>query len=208
MTIKILRENLVYFFSIIILIILFAIIKNTNIYNYILNLDYTVIDFMKNITNDKLTTFFKFITFFGDWYIPFIIILLSFIISKNIKYTYILGINYIFFGIVSILSKNIIFRPRPLEALIKIPSSYSFPSGHTLTSIGFYIILWYILTYNKTKKVKYLFFSLFFILIFLIGLSRIYLGIHYFSDVIGAVIISIPCLFIALNLIDKYLKEK
>lgn len=208
MMIKVLKENIWYIVSIIGLIVCFYIIKNTSLYNYVIEFDYKVITFFSRIVDDRFTSLFKFITNFGDWYIPIVIIVCIFFIIKNKYYFYIMSGSYAFVGLIAFITKTLVARPRPLVALITIPSSYSFPSGHTMTSLVFYIIFSYIITLNSEKKSKILFEIGFAILIFLIGLSRVYLGVHYFSDVIGGIILAIPCVLMSINIINKYFKEK
>lgn len=205
---KVLKENYLYLLSIVLLTVLFFIIGKTDIYNKILDVDYKVIEIISNIYNPKVESLMTFITKFGEWYTPTIIIVCILLLVKNKLYSYILSVNYAVVGLITFAIKSIIMRPRPLVALIEIPSSYSFPSGHTLTSIFFYILLWYLITLNKNNKIKISLFILFSLLALLVSFSRIYLGVHYFSDVMGGIIYSIPCLLCTLNIINKNFKEK
>ena len=116
--------------------------------------------------------------------------------------------SYAVSGLVVLTTKLLVRRPRPLVALIDIPKSYSFPSGHTLTSIVFYMVLWYLLTKNTNKFNKVVFFTSFILLAVLVGFSRIYLGVHFFSDVMGGLLLAIPCTLMCLNIISKNFGEK
>lgn len=205
---KILKENWIYMFIIILLIVSFIVIKNSSIYKYIVNFDYKVIEFFGNINDKRLTTSMSFITNFGDWYIPILIIVCIFLIIKNKWYFYTLSSSYLLSGIVVFITKILVARPRPLEALIKIPSSYSFPSGHTLTSLIFYMTLFYLMTEKSNKLIRITFGLLFCFLIVVVGFSRVCLGVHFFSDVVGGFILGMPCLLCCINIIEKNFKEK
>lgn len=193
---------------IILLIVSFIVIKNSSIYKYIVNFDYKVIEFFGNINDKRLTTSMSFITNFGDWYIPILIIVCIFLIIKNKWYFYILSSSYLLSGIVVFITKILVARPRPLEALIKIPSSYSFPSGHTLTSLIFYMTLFYLMTEKSNKLIRITFGLLFCFLIVVVAFSRVCLGVHFFSDVVGGFILGMPCLLCCINIIEKNFKEK
>ncbi len=195
-------------FIIILLIVSFIVIKNSSIYKYIVNFDYKVIEFFGNINDKRLTTSMSFITNFGDWYIPILIIVCIFIIIKNKWYFYTLSSSYLLSGIVVFITKILVARPRPLEALIKIPSSYSFPSGHTLTSLIFYMTLFYLMTEKSNKLIRITFGLLFCFLIVVVAFSRVCLGVHFFSDVVGGFILGMPCLLCCINIIEKNFKEK
>ena len=205
---KILKDNWIYMFIIILLIVSFIVIKNSSIYKYIVNFDYKVIEFFGNINDKRLTTSMSFITNFGDWYIPILIIVCIFLIIKNKWYFYILSSSYLLSGIVVFITKILVARPRPLEALIKIPSSYSFPSGHTLTSLIFYMTLFYLMTEKSNKLIRITFGLLFCFLIVVVAFSRVCLGVHFFSDVVGGFILGMPCLLCCINIIEKNFKEK
>jgi undecaprenyl-diphosphatase len=77
-------------------------------------------------------------------------------------------------------------RPRPVAFFGATPSSYSFPSGHALSSLCFYGILAAILAaHARGRGAKFCVWMAAVILIGMIGFSRIYLGVHYPSDVIA-----------------------
>ena len=193
---------------IIFLIVSFIVIKNSGIYKYIVNFDYKVIEFFGNINDKRLIAAMSFITNFGDWYIPIIIIVCIFLFLKNKWYFYLISGSYLFSGIVVFITKNLVQRPRPLEALIRIPSSFSFPSGHTLTSLVFYMTLFYLMTEKSNTVVRLIFGLLFCLLICVVAFSRVCLGVHFFSDVMGGFILGIPCLLCSINIIEKNFKEK
>jgi undecaprenyl-diphosphatase len=175
----------------------------SSLHDKIILFDHKVFDFFNNINNDSLTKFFKIITHFGDIYIPCIILIIILIFNNNRWLFLFQTLGYGFSGIVTYIAKISAARPRPTEALIKIPSSYSFPSGHTLTSIVFYVLLFYLFAFNKDKTKRHIIMGIGLIFAFLIAISRIYLGVHYFSDVVGAFILAIPCLLLIRNVIHK-----
>ena len=151
---KIVKENLVYLLTIIFLILIFTVINNSSLYDKILNFDHKIISFRDIYIDEKLTLSFKNITFFGDYYIPILIIVCIFIFNKNKYHSYVNFVNYLIALVITFITKVIVNRARPDVNLIAIPDKYSFPSGHTLTSIVFYTFLCYVATYNrKTRKI-------------------------------------------------------
>ena len=108
------------------------------------------------------------------------------------------------------LLKNIIQRPRPIEYRLIDETGYSFPSGHSMVSVAFYgLIIYFMYKSIKISKIKWLLISLLSIVIILIGTSRIYLGVHYTSDVIGGFLISISYLIIFITAFgEKILENK
>jgi membrane-associated phospholipid phosphatase len=92
--------------------------------------------------------------------------------------------------LVNVLVKDWIRRPRPTIDLVNvfgILNSYSFPSGHVMFYVGFFGLLWFLVyTLLKRSWIRTLLLIFLGSLIALVGISRIYLGQHWPSDVLGA----------------------
>ena len=203
---KIIKENYIYILIEIILIIIFCIIKNSFLYDKIISFDYKIILYRDILLDEKFTLLFKILTFLGEYYIPILIIVCIFLQTKNRKHFYMILYNYASCGLLAYITKIIVNRSRPEFNLIPFPDKYSFPSGHTLTSIVFYIFLCYVATNNRESR-KYLM-PLTVLLVLGVSVSRIYLGVHYFSDVVGAILLAIPLLMMNINIYNKHVKEK
>lgn len=89
-------------------------------------------------------------------------------------------------AVLDVALKHAFHRPRPVAFFGASPSSYSFPSGHALGSLCFYGILAAILAGRaRGRGAKFCIWVATVVLVGMIGLSRIYLGVHYPSDVIA-----------------------
>jgi len=105
------------------------------------------------------------------------------------------------------LTKIIVNRPRPssdLVAVYKNLSDNSFPSSHVLVfTVLFGFLLYVALKQSKDSRVKYLL-AIFSVMILMnIGLSRIYLGAHWASDVLGGYLLGAMFLFLTINIYSK-----
>ena len=93
--------------------------------------------------------------------------------------------------------KLVFARPRPMLMPFVTEKSYSFPSGHAMASMTFYGYLIYMLWNSKLEKKWKIIGSIFLgLLIVTIGYSRIYLNVHYISDVLAGYMISIIVLYV------------
>lgn len=165
---------------------------------------YNIIAFNKN---DILTGFYKFITGFASEIIVAFVSLTFFLVFKNKKYAFFVFLNAVNIVILNMLLKLTFMRDRPYELMIITEDGYSFPSGHAMAALGFYgFIIYLIWHFNLTKKVKIIFTILISILIILIGFSRIYLGVHYASDVLAGFMISSAYLIIYISFVKRHLK--
>jgi PAP2 superfamily. len=96
----------------------------------------------------------------------------------------------VFSTAINLLVKDLVQRPRPASSLVNVYAtltSYSFPSGHVMFYLGFFGFIWFLAFTLLKPSIKRTILLLFFgILIGLIGISRIYVGEHWASDVLGA----------------------
>ena len=193
----------IWFALFIAVFILFSIIGS--LYNNeIISIDVFMHDLVvNNLRSDGLTFIMLFITNFCN---PIILILLSLVIlliCKDKKMGLIIIINLLVSILLNIIFKGIIQRDRPLEDFLITESGYSFPSGHSMVSMAYYgLIIYFIYKKIKDKRVRNVLMILIGFLILAIGFSRIYLGVHFASDVIGGFLISIIYLVCVIKLLN------
>lgn len=161
------------------------------------------------LISDFATPIAKFITNFGGAICLIVIAIILFIVIKNKR----IGIAIISnLGIITILNqllKRILQRPRPEEFRIINESGYSFPSGHSMISMAFYGFLIYLIYKDvKNKYLKWILIIILGTLIISIGISRIYLGVHYTSDVLAGFLIAISYLIIYISIVTKFILER
>lgn len=161
------------------------------------------------LISDFATPIAKFITNFGGAIFLTILTIILFILIKNKKIGVSIFSNLVIITALNQLLKNILQRPRPTEYRIIEETGYSFPSGHSMISMAFYgYIIYLIYKYVKNRYVKWTSMVLLSLLICSIGISRIYLGVHYTSDVLGGFLISVSYLVIYISAVNKFLIEK
>lgn len=153
--------------------------------------DDRILNFIQeNLRNPIMDKIIPIITSLGNGGLVWIIIAIIFIITKKYrKYGLIMLITLIICELVGdIAIKHLVGRERPfnvtkaIELLIKPPTGYSFPSGHTMSSFAAATII---------SKMNKKFGIAAFILAALIGFSRMYLYVHYPSDVLVGCILGI-----------------
>jgi len=139
-----------------------------------------------------LDNIFLVITMLGKSYVVIIItILLIFYFWKKRDWEYIIPLILSVAGssATALILKLFIARPRPVGVAVYIEDLSSFPSGHATVAVALYGFLAYFI-YKKWFGVRrWLGLIGMLIIIILIGLSRIYLGVHYFSDVVGGYLV-------------------
>ena len=157
------------------------------------------------LISDFATPIAKFITNFGGAIFLIILTILLLLVLKNKKVGLSICINLVVVTILNQLLKRLLQRPRPTEFRIIEETGYSFPSGHSMVSMAFYGYLIYLIyRFVKNKYLKWISIVLLSLLICLIGISRIYLGVHYTSDVLGGFLISISYLVIYISAFNKF----
>ncbi len=173
-----------------------------------LNYEFQILDFiqlnLKNPVLDKLMVIFTYLGSAG--FIWILIALILFASNKSKRY----GIAMLLSLLLCLIIGNITLKPlvdriRPCDVntainlLIKHPTDASFPSGHTMSSFAAAVSLLY---YDKKKGL----FAL--VLAIAISFSRLYLYVHYPTDILAGMIIGILIAIVSQKLVDIYYKRK
>lgn len=144
---------------------------------------------------DFFTTIFKCITSLCS--IEFILVFTVLMLIFSKKRGKIFTFNIMFCVIINQMTKHIFVRSRPIDINLITESGYSFPSGHSMASVAFYgYFIYEVLRSSMDKYKKIIIVSLLVLIILLIGISRIYLGVHYASDVLAGFTLSTAYLII------------
>lgn len=157
--------------------------------------DTTIYNIITYHTSSFLDNMFHVFTFFGSTIGVILLCLVILIIMKNKKMALTtvgcVGIS----TIVNFIIKITFQRERPMVRKLVEETTYSFPSGHTMAAVSLYgILIFFIVHSNLEKRKKILFSTLLSLLILAVCISRIYLGAHFASDVLGGVLSSIAIL--------------
>ncbi|SHK23188.1 phosphatase PAP2 family protein [Desulforamulus aeronauticus] len=174
-----------------ILLTLFGKLASKLLENELILFDTSITHFIQSFASAKLTSFFIGVTQIGSAYFEIALLLvLGWYLLFRLKHfweTVILVISLAGGSCLNYLLKSVFQRARPdILHLVEV-NGYSFPSGHAMVSTTFYGMIGYLLWLNLRKQGKSSWYVpvLTVFLILAIGLSRIYLGVHYPSDVLA-----------------------
>ena len=208
LTAELLIVSISFFISLSVLIIIIRQIFYRKEYN----MDEKVFSYLSQYVTETNTSLMQFFSFFGSHFlfVPgwLLLIIFYYFINKNVWMsvkTLIIALSNVglMFGL-----KLLFNRPRPVIQLLKDVRGLSFPSGHAFMSSVFYGFIIY-LVYREVKNrwLKWIIIIMLVIIILIIGFSRVYLRVHYTSDVIAGYCFGIMSLLILLGLlgqIEKY----
>ncbi len=154
--------------------------------------------------NDVLTTVMIGITSFGGIIGLILITILLFLVIPNKKYPTFLFLDLSIIAVLNKVFKSVICRARPVGIALVSAGGYSFPSGHSSAAIAFYGLLVYFIYKNiKSRKLKWFMIVALCLLVLSIGISRIYLGVHCASDVLGGLIFGLIHLIIFIKILNS-----
>jgi membrane-associated phospholipid phosphatase len=178
--------------------------------------DNDVFVFLSDFVTPARTQFMLFVTQLGNhkFLLPANLLLLAYFLTKKNRWFSIRVLAVALSSLVLNFSlKYFIHRSRPDEPLVSKAAGFSFPSGHALMSVAFYGLLVFIVWHEvKNKWLKYALVALFVGLIVMISFSRIYLRVHYVSDVFAGLAIGVLWLIFSFRLIQriqaKYIERK
>lgn len=180
-------------------LVVFVILSSLLITNRLQAFDQKITNIILSYRNPVVTEIMLFVTFLGSIFACFLFLLIASIFcyaKRNTQNLSLLFKTFILGPLVSLLLKELFQRPRPDEFRLIEEIGYSYPSGHAFSSLLFYGALIYMLWKSPTIPMKNGLNLLLSSIILLTGVSRIYLGVHYPSDVLAGYASSLPLLLL------------
>ena len=167
----------------------------------ITELDNNVHSHILGIRNNSLTDILILITNISSAYALIVLSIILLATMKKKKIPLLISLNLMCAFITNQTAKLIFTRPRPFGINLIEESGFSYPSGHAMVSMSYFGFIAYLLYKNqKNKFTKTILIITIFLTILTIGFSRIYLGVHYLSDVIGGFLLSIIYLIVYIKI--------
>ncbi|WP_066048894.1 phosphatase PAP2 family protein [Robertmurraya korlensis] len=206
---KLKTQLLIAFFISLLSLLAFSVMALFVRRNTIVSFDNIIISSIQGVEAPWLTGIMRFFTFIGDTIPVIILSLISlFLLYKVLNHraelilfiAVILGANILFLTL-----KMVFQRARPDLHRLAEASNYSFPSGHATMAFALYGVLTFILWRHintSFKRTIHILISL--VVILSIGVSRIYLGVHYPSDILAGYFISAFWLMLAIGFFQRY----
>lgn len=189
-------------------LLIFIVIADEMVMENENHLDKVAFHQLAAITNPSTTNVMLIITFFGSTYflIPaYLLLIVYFLLFKKTRK---LSLDVAAVGVTSTIIlfslKAIFHRHRPLDPLVKSVNGFSFPSGHSFCSFTFFGLLIYILWNLQVNAiVRWSATIFFFLMACAIAFSRVYLHVHYASDVVAGFCLCILWLGLSFFTIKK-----
>jgi len=209
------KKNKFYILNLILvslLLAIFFVMLVLVVKNYDFNIDILNAQVVK-IRIPFFNKFFEYFSLIGNFYflLTFVIAMVLLVIFKY-KQKFIalfIALSFAFVAVVNFLIKNLVKRARPDQFMLYKEFSYSFPSWHAmLTMFVFGILIYFTYKCIKSKVLKITLISVFCLIILLIGFARVYLGVHYLSDVLAALILGFAFVLVFVLLFNKYFAIK
>lgn len=118
-------------------------------------------------------------------------------------------VNLVLVVLLNVLLKELVQRPRPEDINLVVETGFSFPSGHSMVAMAFFgLLVWLVWHYEKDRTMRLACCTGFSLIILLIGISRIYLGVHYASDVLAGFCISLAWLAMYTSVAAPFLLQE
>lgn len=148
--------------------------------------------FVETLRNDTMTTVMRGFTGLLDIPVLLVMTLIVTAFAPGKAPGRCVAVNLVCVLALNQVLKQIVQRPRPDGFRLIAETGYSFPSGHSMISMAFFgLLVWMVWTYEKDRVLARIWCVLFSLVIVMVGVSRIYLGVHYASDVLAGFCVSL-----------------
>lgn len=170
-------------------------------------LDMKILEFLHKNDSSILLSIMKRISYLGSekFLIPFMIVIIAIsLIKKNIRQSIFLLVNTLGSFTLNFLVKQVFQRSRPFDFFLVEQGGLSYPSGHAMVVMSMYLAIFYLLTRNIQNDSKGILIGVFIgSYIILMGISRLYLGVHWPTDIVGGYILG----YLLYDISKKILEE-
>ncbi|MCG8483928.1 MAG: phosphatase PAP2 family protein [Clostridia bacterium] len=213
-TLKFTKRYKSYFVLIIIGLMVFLNLSILLIHDQLKNFDTWIYEMVTSNMSYHMTIFMKYITNLGSFYALVLITVIVYILTWNnnknaIVYGRVISINLVTVWLMNNGLKLIFQRERPDILRLVEESSLSFPSGHAMVSMCFYGFLAYLILRNSNNKlIRIVSVWMIGFIIVMIGISRIYLGVHYASDVLAGFAFGWVWMFLMIIAMEQFYKRR
>ncbi len=169
--------------------------------------DISVLEYLHRDVNTSILKLTKFVSLIGSgkFLLPVIGIIVFFLLLKKKYYvSKLLLASTVGSYAINFILKMIFQRTRPLEFFRVNQKGFSFPSGHSMVTMSLYLMIAYILTRNeRNMRKKRIIYGMSIIFVLLMGFSRIYLGVHWPTDVVGGYLVGYVVYYASTKIIEE-----
>lgn len=142
--------------------------------------------FVEKLRHPWLTPVMTGFSALGDAVVLIVLLLVIAAFAPGRRPGWCCAVNLVLSSLLNVGVKMLVQRPRPMGFRLIEETGFSFPSGHSMMAMAFFgLIVWLVWHYERDRSRRLLLSGAFAIVIAMIGVSRIYLGVHYASDVLG-----------------------
>jgi undecaprenyl-diphosphatase len=193
------------------LFLLAGLTVSVNYFGMFRSFDNAILQFIYGARGPMLTNMFLVFTFMGDSsFILSVTALLGIIFFYKKWFAYFLLFSGTMFGsaVSTSLLKILAHRARPSFSPLIPENAFSFPSGHATLSVAFFGLIAYLSASNvRTRTMRVNIFFVWLFAVFIIGLSRLYLGVHYPTDILAGYLAGLFFLCFGIGLFERFAKK-
>ena len=148
--------------------------------------------FVERLRSDALTPFMEAFTSLASVVVLAVMAAVIAALAPGKAPGWCVAVNLVCVVLLNTVLKVIVQRPRPDGFRLISETGYSFPSGHSMVSMAFFgLLIWMVWRYHRKDVMRIVWCVVFGLVIAMVGISRIYLGVHYASDVLAGFCVSL-----------------
>ena len=148
--------------------------------------------FVERLRSDALTPFMEAFTSLASVVVLAVLAAVIAALAPGKAPGWCVAVNLVCVVLLNTVLKEIVQRPRPDGFRLISETGYSFPSGHSMVSMAFFgLLIWMVWRYHRKDAMRVVWCVVFGLVIAMVGISRIYLGVHYASDVLAGFCVSL-----------------